>query len=81
MMFVACRNQKKGEEATERIKQGDSQANVKEMTLDLASFTSIRAFADQFKQLHIPLHILINNAYVYSSFQFFFYNPSSFILY
>lgn len=37
------------------------------MALDLASLESIRKFAAEFIKLDIPLHILINNAGLFSA--------------
>ncbi|KAK5579120.1 hypothetical protein RB653_008799 [Dictyostelium firmibasis] len=40
--------------------------NVISMKLDLSSFDSIKEFVNQFKQLNIPLDVLINNAGIYT---------------
>jgi NAD(P)-dependent dehydrogenase (short-subunit alcohol dehydrogenase family) len=34
--------------------------------VDLTSLQSVRDFAEEFKQKHQPLHLLINNAGIYS---------------
>ena len=38
------------------------QLNVEYMSLDLASLQATREFAVAFKERHLPLHILVNNA-------------------
>lgn len=36
------------------------------MKLDLASLRSVRAFVSEFRKKNLPLHILINNAGIFS---------------
>ena len=68
-VIIACRSVARGEEAAAEIKQrcselGDlcPEPKVSVMQLDVASFKSVRQFADDFLKLGIPLHILLNNA-------------------
>jgi NAD(P)-dependent dehydrogenase (short-subunit alcohol dehydrogenase family) len=61
-VIIACRDEKRGLEAEAEVKRTSGNANVRYMNLDLASFSSVRAFASEYKKLGIPLHILINNA-------------------
>jgi len=61
-VIIACRDAKKGKEAEEEIRKASGNPNVSTMALDLASFKSVRAFADAFKAQGKPLHILLNNA-------------------
>ena len=67
-VFMACRSAAKCEAARDDVKasiKGDS--DVTTMSLDLASFKSIDAFAAEFNALDLPLHILVNNAGVMKS--------------
>lgn len=44
------------------ILDSNAKAHVDAMELDLASFKSVRAFADNFNAQNLPLNLLINNA-------------------
>jgi NAD(P)-dependent dehydrogenase (short-subunit alcohol dehydrogenase family) len=61
-VILACRDQKRAEDACERIKQQTSNENVKVEQLDLTSLQSVREFVDRFKKSFSRLDILINNA-------------------
>ncbi|KAK1321358.1 hypothetical protein QJS10_CPA03g01537 [Acorus calamus] len=61
-VVVAARNMDAANEAKQSILKDTPNARVDVMKLDLCSLKSIRAFADQFLALHLPLNILINNA-------------------
>ncbi|KAK9681133.1 hypothetical protein K7432_015743 [Basidiobolus ranarum] len=75
-VILACRSRERGEKAVETMMEEcktSSEAikpevpegpvgEVEFMELDLASFKSIRRFAEEFLSLNIPLNILINNA-------------------
>lgn len=61
-VILACRDMKKADQARDDIIRETGNANVKCMKLNLASFKSIRAFADAFLATGSPLHVLINNA-------------------
>ncbi|KAK9792452.1 hypothetical protein WJX73_001544 [Symbiochloris irregularis] len=62
-VFVASRNLQKGEPAAKELAEKDtSKAQVEYMHLDLASLKSVRTFAEDFRKLGLPLHILVNNA-------------------
>jgi len=61
-VVIACRSPDKGQKAVEEIKAKLPNAHVESMKLDLASLASVREFADEFKRMDRPLHILINNA-------------------
>jgi NAD(P)-dependent dehydrogenase (short-subunit alcohol dehydrogenase family) len=63
---LACRNRQRGEEAINRMKADSDGVHVELAILDLASLASIREFAAQELTRHRPLHVLINNAGVYS---------------
>jgi len=61
-VFLACRDESKGNSAVQEIKSSTKSENVHFVELDLGSLESIRKFATSFNQRAIPLHILINNA-------------------
>lgn len=61
-VIMACRSRKRGEEAlAEAVRQSGSD-NIRLMLCDLASFASIRAFAEVFNVEYPVLDVLINNA-------------------
>jgi len=60
--ILACRSREKADTALRDIRTAHPIASVDVMELDLASLTSIRAFADAFRSRHKALHILLNNA-------------------
>lgn len=61
-VVMACRNLEKGDKAREKIIRQAPEANLELMQLDLSKFSSVRAFAEEYKQKHEPLDLLINNA-------------------
>ncbi|VFQ79901.1 unnamed protein product [Cuscuta campestris] len=61
-VIIAARNMDAAREAKELILKGNNIARVDILNLDLGSLKSVKAFADDFKALHLPLNILINNA-------------------
>jgi NAD(P)-dependent dehydrogenase (short-subunit alcohol dehydrogenase family) len=62
-VVIACRDVAKGEEARSDVAASTGAGErVKVMALDLASFASIRAFAQAFAKTHGKLHVLVNNA-------------------
>ncbi len=61
-MVLPVRNMQKGEILKEEIKEKTGNGEVDLMEVDLGSFQSIRAFAEQFKNKYDRLHLLINNA-------------------
>ncbi|KAF9588981.1 hypothetical protein IFM89_017660 [Coptis chinensis] len=64
-VVMACRNVKAAKELASIWKEEAHNGrvlNIEVMELDLISFSSVRSFADQWKQREVPLHILINNA-------------------
>ncbi|MFB3052494.1 MAG: SDR family oxidoreductase [Dehalococcoidia bacterium] len=60
-VVFTSRDPEKGEQAAADIRQR-SGADVTLMPLDLASFPSIRALADDFLKRYDSLHVLVNNA-------------------
>ena len=61
-VIMACRNQQKGEAAAKQIRNANPKGTVEVMQLDLGDLDSVRAFADEFKEQHDRLDLLINNA-------------------
>jgi NAD(P)-dependent dehydrogenase (short-subunit alcohol dehydrogenase family) len=64
-IIIGCRNREKGEAAVEEIKQASGNPNIELLQLDLASFKSVKAAAEEFKRRHNRLDVLINNAGVF----------------
>jgi NAD(P)-dependent dehydrogenase (short-subunit alcohol dehydrogenase family) len=56
---LACRNVATAEQATQRIRNNHTGAEVRVAGLDLSSLTSVRSFADAWEG---PLDLLVNNA-------------------
>jgi len=61
-VYIACRDESKGNAALEELKNLTKSENIFFMQLDLSSLESVRKFATSFEEKNIPLHILINNA-------------------
>src|ERR1017187_10698963 len=61
-VVLACRDEKKGSEAVDRIRRTAPAAQVVLANLDLADQSSIRDFAAKFNAAHRGLNILVNNA-------------------
>ncbi|KAF8402861.1 hypothetical protein HHK36_010952 [Tetracentron sinense] len=61
-IIIAARNTEAANEAKQLILNDNETARVDILKLDLCSMKSIRAFADSFNALDLPLNILINNA-------------------
>ncbi|KAK4419097.1 Short-chain dehydrogenase B, chloroplastic [Sesamum alatum] len=61
-VVIAARNMEAANEAKQIILKDNKNARVDVLKLDLASLKSVKAFADTFIALNLPLNILINNA-------------------
>ncbi|WOL08448.1 short-chain dehydrogenase TIC 32, chloroplastic-like [Canna indica] len=61
-VIIAARNIKAANDAKKHILQTAPAARVDILELDLSSLKSVRAFADNFLSMNLPLNILINNA-------------------
>lgn len=61
-VILACRNMKKAESARQEIIQATGNQNVICKELDLASFRSVRGFANELYETEDRVDILINNA-------------------
>lgn len=64
-VILACRDQEKAHKALVDIRSKSNSGVLKVMELDLASFDSIKKFADEFMRSEDRLDILINNAGVF----------------
>lgn len=62
IVVMACRNQEKGKEAAEQIRDENPRGQVILQRLDLADFGSVRQFVEDFLEENDQLDILINNA-------------------
>lgn len=60
--ILACRNEKKGYKAQERIKKRVPGARVRFMQLDLGSLRSVHRFAENIRKQYKRLDVLLNNA-------------------
>ncbi|KAK2142914.1 hypothetical protein LSH36_898g00043 [Paralvinella palmiformis] len=65
-VVLACRNTTKGWAAVKAIKKERPQAELELMCLDLCRLSTVKEFADQYREKHWPIHILILNAGVFS---------------
>ena len=61
-VILACRNLQKGETAVFQIRQETPTAKLELMQLDLSDLSSVRQFAQEFKEQYKRLDLLINNA-------------------
>lgn len=63
---MACRDAGRGEAARAEIAADTNNPSVELMLVDLGSQRSIRDFADSFRARHSALHVLVNNAGIWS---------------
>ncbi|KAK4349095.1 hypothetical protein RND71_031850 [Anisodus tanguticus] len=61
-VIIAARNMEAANEAKQLILKDNNAARVDIEKLDLSSIRSVKAFADNFSALNLPLNMLINNA-------------------
>ncbi len=61
-VVMACRNRDKANDAMQAILAELPEARLEVMHLDLADLSSVRAFADAFREKYDHLDVLINNA-------------------
>jgi retinol dehydrogenase-13 len=66
-VVMTSRDAAKGEAALARVRERSGSTDVERRGLDLASFASIRAFADGVLAAHPEVHVLVNNAGVHLS--------------
>lgn len=61
-LILACRNQEKGQAASEAIQKETGADRIDVIPLDLSDFAKIREAAETFQKKHDRLDVLINNA-------------------
>ncbi|CAG2105788.1 unnamed protein product, partial [Medioppia subpectinata] len=61
-VYIGCRDQKRGEAAVKDILSLNPKANIKLLSLDLSSLTSVRKCVEELSGLETKVDILINNA-------------------
>ncbi|WAR19870.1 RDH13-like protein [Mya arenaria] len=61
-VYLACRDEKAGEVVVQELKKKTKNDKIWSLKCDLASFKSVRAFAEAFKKKEDHLHFLVNNA-------------------
>src|SRR5688572_21828611 len=61
-LVIVCRDRERGRVALEEIKSKSGNSSVELMICDLASQAQIRKLAEEFKQKHNRLDVLVNNA-------------------
>ncbi|EPS67280.1 hypothetical protein M569_07496, partial [Genlisea aurea] len=61
-VIIGARNMEAAKEAKQQIAKDQKNARIDVLKLDLNSLKSVKAFADHFIALNLPLNILINNA-------------------
>lgn len=66
-VVLACRSSERGERARQQIAAASGNSNVELMLVDLADQGSIRRLATEFLERYPKLHVLINNAGIWSS--------------
>jgi NAD(P)-dependent dehydrogenase (short-subunit alcohol dehydrogenase family) len=66
-VVLACRSRERGEAARREIEADTGRAGASVMELDASRQASVRAFARELAQRHDRLHVLVNNASLWSS--------------
>ncbi|MCR5184637.1 MAG: SDR family NAD(P)-dependent oxidoreductase [Bacilli bacterium] len=64
-VIIACRSQKRGEEAIQKLKEEFPESDVKLMLLDMSEEQSIKNFVNKIKEEKIDIDVLYHNAGVY----------------
>lgn len=59
---MVCRNEERGIQAQNEIKESTNNQNVHLHILDMSNPTKVNEFASQFVSEGKPLHVLVNNA-------------------
>lgn len=60
-VIITARDMTKGAEVVEDLKKSTSNDHIEVMELDLSSLKAVRNFVQQFRERHLPIHILICN--------------------
>ena len=66
-VFIACRCATKAEQAVSYIRSSTGNLDVEFLPLDLSSLNSVRTFVKLFQEKQQHLHILVNNAGIFST--------------
>jgi len=66
LLILAVRNLAKGNEALQSIQKSTGFSGLEVVALDLASFASVKAFAQSFLKRNLPLDLLVSNAGIVS---------------
>ena len=66
-VILACRSAERGESARAEIARDTGNERVEVALVDLASQASIRAFVTELAERHPELHVLVNNAGMWSA--------------
>lgn len=61
-VILVCRDNTKGKDALDQIRNETKNQSVELMIADLASLSSVRKLVEDYKMTHEKLHILVNNA-------------------
>ncbi|KAJ3690350.1 hypothetical protein LUZ61_019514 [Rhynchospora tenuis] len=61
-LVLPARSLKAAEEIKARILAESPRSEIMVLPLDLSSLSSVRSFVSRFLSLHLPLHLLVNNA-------------------
>ncbi|KAJ3114815.1 hypothetical protein HDU96_001642 [Phlyctochytrium bullatum] len=64
-LIFACRNEQKGLDLAKTLESKYDKCKVDVIQADMASLTSVHAFADKLLEREIPIHVLYNNAGVF----------------
>jgi len=65
-VVMACRDQKKTNDAIEKIRKERPNAMLSFLECDLSKLRSVKQFSEDFLSMNLPLHILILNAGVFA---------------
>ncbi|KAK3262557.1 hypothetical protein CYMTET_28592 [Cymbomonas tetramitiformis] len=65
-VVLACRTRHVANDTAARLRDEDGPGQATGLECDLSDLSSVRAFADAFLKLELPLHVLINNGAVMS---------------
>lgn len=65
-VILACRSIPRGQSLKTEIQSIASSTEIDVMELDLSSLDSVRNFSTEFLRRNLPLHVLINNAGIFS---------------
>ncbi len=64
-VFIACRSQRKAQQAISYLRQQTNNPKIEFLPLNLASLASVRHCVNLFLDRNLPLHVLVNNAGIF----------------